>query len=190
MYRYGIENEPIARNAVQERLKIEIKSAGLFIHKSLPYLAASPDGLIGNDSIIEIKCPPSIKEFTPEEAVQNGKLKCMVNCKGKLILKKTDNYYYQVQGQLNITEKKFCYFVVWTPKGTYYNFSIYNLTKIMFKYFIGFVIDKITKDAEFWINKIEPHVSTFYMECLLPEIIDSRFDRGLPIRSSNSYKEV
>ncbi|KAL4112052.1 hypothetical protein QTP88_015900 [Uroleucon formosanum] len=164
--RYGIENEPIARNAVQERLKIEIKSAGLFIHKSLPYLAASPDGLIGNDSIIEIKCPPSIKEFTPKEAVQNGKLKCMVNCKGKLILKKTDNYYYQVQGQLNITEKKFCYFVVWTPK------------------------DKITKDAEFWINKIEPHVSTFYMECLLPEIIDSRFDRGLPIRSSNSYKEV
>lgn len=119
MYRYGIENEPIARNAVQEKLKIEIKSAGLFIHKFLPYLAASPDGLINNDSIIEIKCPPSIKEFTPEEAVQNGKLKYMVNCKGKLILKKTDNYYYQVQGQLNITEKKFCYFVVWTPKGTY-----------------------------------------------------------------------
>jgi len=51
-------------------------------------------------------------------------------------------------------------------------------------------MDKITKDIEFWINKIEPHVSTFYLESLLPEIIDSRFDRGLPIRSSNSYKEV
>lgn len=47
----------------------------------------------------------------------------MVNCEGKLILKKTDNCYYQVQEQLNITKKKFCYFVVWTPKGTYY----YNL---------------------------------------------------------------
>jgi len=77
MYRYGIENESIARNAVQEKLNIEIKSAGLFILKSLPYLAASPDGLINNDYIIEIKCPPSIKEFTPEEAVQNGKLKCI-----------------------------------------------------------------------------------------------------------------
>jgi len=36
---------------------------------------------------------------------------------GKLVLKKTDNYYFQVQGQLNIAEKKYCYFVVWSPKG-------------------------------------------------------------------------
>lgn len=36
---------------------------------------------------------------------------------GKITLKKTDNYYYQVQAQLNITERNYCYFVVWTPKG-------------------------------------------------------------------------
>lgn len=35
----------------------------------------------------------------------------------KVALKKTDNYYYQVQAQLNITERNYCYFVVWTPKG-------------------------------------------------------------------------
>jgi len=117
LYRYGIENESIARNAVQENLRITIKPAGLFIHKTLHYLAASPDGLINEDSILEIKCPSSIKEYTPQEAVALKKLKCMTDCEGKLVLKKSDNYYFQVQGQLNIAEKKYCYFVVWTPKG-------------------------------------------------------------------------
>jgi len=56
---------------------------------------------------------------------------------------------------------------------------IYNtILKITFKYFISFVIDKITKDTGFWTNQFEPHASTFYMESLLPEIIDSKFDSG------------
>jgi len=89
----------------------------LFIHKNKPYLAASPDGLIGKDCILEIKCPPSIKEYTPEEAVHKKKIKYMITDGEKITLKKTDNYYYQVQAQLNITERNYCYFVVWTPKG-------------------------------------------------------------------------
>ncbi|KAL5238042.1 hypothetical protein ACI65C_005452 [Semiaphis heraclei] len=155
------KNESIVRNAVQETLGT-IQLAGFFIHKSLHYLAASPDGLINEDSIIEIKCPSSIKEYTPQEAVTLKKLKYMTDYNGKLVLKKTDNYYFQVQGQLNIAEKKYCYFVVWSPKG--------------------FVIDKISRDESFWNTKIEPFVTRFYMDSLLPEIIDSRFDRGLPIR--------
>jgi len=34
-------------------------------------LAAGPDGLIDNDGIVEIKCPASIKDMTPEEAIKN-----------------------------------------------------------------------------------------------------------------------
>ncbi|XP_025413489.1 uncharacterized protein LOC112685735 [Sipha flava] len=168
--RYGIENESITRNAVQETLGITIQLAGLFIHKSLHYLAASPDGLINEDSIMEIKCPSSIKEYTPQEAVTLEKLKYMTDYKGKLVIKKTDNYYFQVQGQLNIAEKKYCYFVVWSPKG--------------------FVIDKIFRDESFWNTKIELFVTRFYMESLLPEIIDSRFDRGLSIRPGIPEKIV
>ena len=41
----------------------------------------------------------------------------MISDGEKITLKKTDNYYYQVQAQLNITERNYCYFVVWTPKG-------------------------------------------------------------------------
>jgi len=44
------------------------------------------------------------------------------------------------------------------------------------------VIDKIYKNYDFW-KKIEPQLEKFYMECLLPELIDSRFDRGLPLRT-------
>lgn len=112
MYRHGIENESIARNAVQDKLNTIIKPAGLFIHIFLPFLAASPDELIDDDFIIEIKCSPSIKEFTPIDAVKNGKFECMVYYDGNLILKKTDNYYYQVQGQLNVSEKNVSYFAV------------------------------------------------------------------------------
>ena len=112
-----IENESIARNAFQKIIKEKIEPAGLFIHENKPYLAASPDGLIGKDCILEIKCPPSIKEYTPEEAVHKKKIKYMISDGQKITLKKTDNYYYQVQAQLNITERNYCYFVVLNPKG-------------------------------------------------------------------------
>jgi len=48
----------------------------------------------------------------------------------------------------------------------------------------GFIMDKIQRDESFWNNEIEPRVTEFYMNSLLPEIIDSRRDRGLPIRAS------
>jgi len=39
--------------------------AGLFIDLNLPFLVASPAGLIGNYAIIEFKCPYSAKDFSP-----------------------------------------------------------------------------------------------------------------------------
>ncbi|KAF0758860.1 YqaJ domain-containing protein [Aphis craccivora] len=72
-----------------------------------------------------------------------------------------NNYYYQVQAQLNITERNYCNFVVWTPN-----------------------VDKKKKnDVEFLNSKIEPFVTTFNIDFLLPEIIYLRFERRLPIRS-------
>lgn len=50
-------------------------------------------------------------------------------------------------------------------------------------FFIGFVVDKIFRDEEFWKTKIEPQVTNFFFDSLVPEMIDSRFVRGLPIRS-------
>lgn len=38
---------------------------GLFVDKQLQFLAASSDGLIEDDRIVEIKCPQSIKNLIP-----------------------------------------------------------------------------------------------------------------------------
>lgn len=82
-------------------------------------MAASPDGLVGDDCIIEIKCPFSIRDYTPENAYEEKKIKYLEKKNGKLVLKKNHDYFYQIQGQLHITPKKYCYFVVWTPKGKF-----------------------------------------------------------------------
>lgn len=74
--------------------------------KNCPFLAASPDGLINNDSIVEIKCPASIKNYTPEEGYENKKLSFMMYKDGTLRLKTTHVYYYQIQGQLHYNKPK------------------------------------------------------------------------------------
>ncbi|KAF0693152.1 Uncharacterized protein FWK35_00037847, partial [Aphis craccivora] len=67
-------------------------------------------------------------------------------------------YYYQVQGQLHITNRQFCYFIVWTPKGI--------------------CVDKIERDNEFWKNKMEVMLSEFYLNYLLPELINPQLNKA------------
>lgn len=115
--RYGIANEVTTKEQVEERLKTKILPSGLFVDIVLLFLAASPDGIIGDDSLVEIKCPASAKELSPEGAITNGKIKSCLTNNGQLQLKRNDNYYYQVQGQLHISRRMYCYFCIWTPKG-------------------------------------------------------------------------
>jgi hypothetical protein len=108
----------------------------MFVDPHLPFLAATPDGLIGDDSIIEIKCPFFIKDLTPLDAYKEKKLNFIYVQSGNLFLKKTHSYYYQTQGQLHITNRKYCYFVVWTPKGIHFTertIYYYFITVIFFK---------------------------------------------------------
>lgn len=68
--------------------------------------------------LLQVKCPASAKNLTPAEAVRQKVIKfCYLNDEGELRLKTHHCYYYQVQGQLHITGKKYCLFVVWTPHG-------------------------------------------------------------------------
>jgi len=54
----------------------------------------------------------------------------------------------------------------------------------------GFIMNKIERNESFWNDKIEPRVTEFYMNSLLPEMIDSRRDRDLPIKASIVDKAV
>lgn len=53
----GIEREPLARAAYEQLRDVEVEAGGFWGHDSIPKLGASPDGLVGDDGLIEIKCP-------------------------------------------------------------------------------------------------------------------------------------
>jgi len=115
---YGIQYEPMAREEFEIKYNLKVLPAGLFVDAEYNFLAGSPDGLVGDNDIVEIKCPHSIKDMTPKEGLLANKIKFLINDQdGNMQLKKNDNYYYQVQGQLRVANKSSCYFIVWTPKG-------------------------------------------------------------------------
>lgn len=107
---HGLLYEKVAVELYTKLTGRACTAAGLFIHKDYPYLAGSPDGLIDDDGLIEVKCPYSVKDIHPDEV----KLKYLQN---DGMLKNTHEYYYQIQGLLEITDRNWCDFVVYTFKG-------------------------------------------------------------------------
>lgn len=112
----------MAKHDFEIKFNLKVLPAGLFVDAEYNFLACSPDGLVGDNDIVEIKCPHSIKDMTPKEGVLANKIKFLKidDLDGKMKLKINDNYYYQVQGQLRVANKNACYFIVWTPKGNYF----------------------------------------------------------------------
>lgn len=53
----GTEEEPNARAAYEVRHKVMVDSVGLVIHPSIERSGASPDGLVGGEGLLELKCP-------------------------------------------------------------------------------------------------------------------------------------
>lgn len=54
---WGTEQEPFARAAYEAATGNFVDECGLVDHSTIPMFAASPDGLVGEDGLIEIKCP-------------------------------------------------------------------------------------------------------------------------------------
>ncbi|XP_025207632.1 uncharacterized protein LOC112603333, partial [Melanaphis sacchari] len=71
---YGRDMENQAKTAFQNIMGLTVEQCGLFIDKNISYLAASPDGIVGDNAIIEIKCPYAAKDTSNKyEAVSSGK---------------------------------------------------------------------------------------------------------------------
>jgi putative phage-type endonuclease len=52
----GTEMEPIARAAYEAHTGTFVTQTGFWLHP-IPFFGASPDGLVGDEGLIEIKCP-------------------------------------------------------------------------------------------------------------------------------------
>jgi putative phage-type endonuclease len=59
----GIELEPNARAEYELKTGNTIRNVGFIEHPSIPRTGASPDGLIGTEGIIQIKCPKPAIHF-------------------------------------------------------------------------------------------------------------------------------
>ncbi|RYF29591.1 MAG: exonuclease [Chloroflexi bacterium] len=95
---WGIDNEPLAALRYELLSGNEVQECGFYAHQSLQ-AGASPDGLVGDDGLIEIKCPNTATHIDT--------------------LKRQDipyQYYWQVMGQLWITGRKWCDFISFDPR--------------------------------------------------------------------------
>lgn len=95
---WGIETEPVARLQYLLETGNEVEETSLWLHDEIE-AGASPDGLIGKDGVLEIKCPNSA---THMETLHSGKV--------------PTQYYAQVQGQMWITGRNWCDFVSFDPR--------------------------------------------------------------------------
>lgn len=112
---WGTENESNAIQKFIDETKKQVKESGLWLSPS-GALGASPDGLVGSSAILEVKCPYKAREMTINDALKEIK-GFYVNKEGETYsLRRDHRYWHQVQGQLHLTERQTCYFVVWTKK--------------------------------------------------------------------------
>ena len=114
---WGIINESEAKKVFQQKTNLCIEESGLWLHLS-GMLGASPDGLVGRNALLEVKCPFTQRDSTIEEAVSSDNFYIKKNPEGHYELKKEHVYWHQVQGQLHLSEREICFFVVWTTKET------------------------------------------------------------------------
>ena len=62
---YGHDMEKVAIPLVEKKMNVKVEPAGLLIDNEKPYLAASLEGKIDKDGMIEIKSPYTARDLTP-----------------------------------------------------------------------------------------------------------------------------
>ena len=84
----------------------------MVICKDYPFLASSPDGLVNDNIVVEVKCPYSARHSEINSSTVNYVLEGV----NGLELDKEYHYYYQVQGQMMCTGRGMCDFIIYTFK--------------------------------------------------------------------------
>ncbi len=96
---WGTETEEQARAAYAFHKDAEVVEVGFIPHPRIVMSGASPDGMIGDDGLVELKCPNT-----------SGHI--------EVLLWQTipNKYLLQMQWQIACTERKWCDFVSFDPR--------------------------------------------------------------------------
>jgi len=97
---WGVETEPEARKAYEFYRDVEVEQVGFVDHPTVEMSGASPDGLIGEYGLVEIKCPQT-----------KGHIDTLL---GSGVIKKA--YHTQVMWQMACTGRQWCDFVSYDPR--------------------------------------------------------------------------
>ena len=134
---------------------IKLKQCGLVVDALLPWLAASPDGMVMDpnhgEGCLEVKCPLSCQTIPVEEACRKITAFCLLEQDGVMSLSKSHSYFYQIQTHIHVTKCRWCDFVVWSPHGSPF-------------------IQRIEYDAAFMKGAISK-AQKFYFEQFLPAVV-------------------
>ncbi len=95
---HGIDTEPLARDAYQQDRLCTVEEVGFVDHPTIPMTGASPDGLVGDDGLVEIKCPQPAGHF---EALEGQEA--------------PEKYRLQMAWQMACTGRQWCDFVSFHP---------------------------------------------------------------------------
>lgn len=95
---HGTDTESQARSMYELMSYNDVEQIGFIKHDKIN-AGASPDGLIGNDGLVEIKCP---KTTTQIDTYLRGKM--------------PTGHIPQVQGQMWVSERLWCDFVSFDPR--------------------------------------------------------------------------
>jgi putative phage-type endonuclease len=96
---WGTNTEPLARAAYVSAKGTSVEEIGFVPHPTIENAGASPDGLIGEEGLIEIKCP-------------------LTNTHMNTILEQEvpTKYHVQMQWQMACTGRQWCDFVSFDPR--------------------------------------------------------------------------
>lgn len=96
---WGVDTEDQARKAYEAATGTFVDEMGIAFHPVLQHTHASPDGLVGEDGLIEIKCPNTtthIDTLTDEKV--------------------PSKYINQMQWQMRCTDRQWCDYVSFDPR--------------------------------------------------------------------------
>lgn len=93
----GVDREPIAKSLYSFIRGEEVEDVGFCMHETIP-CGVSPDGLIGANGLIEVKCPT--KRVHYDYLLRDNE---------------PPEYKAQIMGQLMVTEREWCDFTSFNP---------------------------------------------------------------------------
>lgn len=96
---HGTETEPEARTAYEFRHNVDVVQVGFVKHPTVGDTGASPDGLVGDDGLMEIKCPNTATHI---ETLLTGDI--------------AQKYVMQMHWQMICTGRTWCDFVSYDPR--------------------------------------------------------------------------